>query len=284
MVPEAGTAVVDERAPLGEQHLGRDRGGAGGQDDLGPVHGAGQLLGRVPVVRGLEVVSLAGGLDRPAREQRASPSEAQGLPDVVAAVDERVGVELDRQRAVARLAPQHAVEQRAASPRPRGSAFAVRSRRVSRMRRCRSRSQVGWPIAGPPTCRVSPPRCTSVRRSTSGSASASGSGAAWAAISPNDRRTSRLPVQAHGRAHDPVGVEQERAERAVLERAAHDHAVPGRREPGHLHLRVVLVATRTSAGSSKTSPAPSMLRAACSPILIALSKCSTRIGPNTGWS
>ena len=39
-VPEAGAAVVDERAALGEQHLGRDRGRAGGQDDLGPVHGA----------------------------------------------------------------------------------------------------------------------------------------------------------------------------------------------------------------------------------------------------
>jgi hypothetical protein len=31
-------------------------------------------------------------------------------------------------------------------------------------------------------------------------------------------------------------------------------------------------------------PAPSRFRATCCPIFIALSKCSTRIGPNTGWS
>src|SRR6266496_4132464 len=37
-------------------------------------------------------------------------------------------------------------------------------------------------------------------------------------------------------------------------------------------------------GSSKTSLRPSMLRAAARPIFIALSKCSTRMRPKTGWS
>ncbi len=37
-VAEARPSVVHERAPLGEQDLGRDGCGTGGQDDLGPVH------------------------------------------------------------------------------------------------------------------------------------------------------------------------------------------------------------------------------------------------------
>src|SRR4029450_903839 len=44
---EAWTTVVDERAPLGQIHLGRDRCGSGGQDDLGSIHDAARSWGRI---------------------------------------------------------------------------------------------------------------------------------------------------------------------------------------------------------------------------------------------
>ncbi len=44
-VPEARSPVVDEWAPLREEHLWRDGGRSGGQDDLRPVHA--RLLGSI---------------------------------------------------------------------------------------------------------------------------------------------------------------------------------------------------------------------------------------------
>ena len=82
------------------------------------------------------------------------------------------------------------------------------------------------------------PACADRRR---GRPTRAGSGATCAEISPNERRTSRWPVHAHRGAHHPGIVQQERAERAVLERAAHHHPVPRRREPRHLDLRLVLI-------------------------------------------
>ena len=164
------------------------------------------------------------------------------------------------------------------------TAVAMRSRRVSRMRRCRSRSQTGWPIARLPGCTPQPSLPsggTSVRRSTSGSARAAGSGATCAEISPKDRRTSRWPVHAHRAAHARRRIEQERAERAVLERTAHHHAVPRRREPRHLDLDVVLVGPEPVRVGEDLAARPACSCAAASPIFIALSKCSTRIASRT---
>ncbi len=65
--------MVHERAPLREQHLGRDRGRAGGQDDLGTVH-----LRRAPVA------SLRAGVRtwcaRPSRARRLSVSSCVSPP------------------------------------------------------------------------------------------------------------------------------------------------------------------------------------------------------------
>ena len=72
-LPEPGAAVVDERAALGEQHLGRDRGRSWRQDDLRPVHGSHSLV--IASVRaevsGYQRVSCACG--RGAKPARLSP-------------------------------------------------------------------------------------------------------------------------------------------------------------------------------------------------------------------
>ena len=73
------------------------------------------------------------------------------------------------------------------------------------------------------------------------------------------------------------------AAKPVLDAAADHRLVPLGREPA-IWICASYWSDQNQWASSKGSFAPSRFLATCSPIFIALSKCSTRIGPNTGWS
>src|SRR6266545_3087621 len=122
----------------------------------------------------------------------------------------------------------------------------------------------------------------SARRSNSGSASSSGSGRTWALMSGIERRTSRGQFMVKVERSTPsfsrkaANFRSSRLPRTIT--SSHSVANPA------IWMFTSYWSDQNQWGSSKTSLWPSMLRAAACPIFNALSKCSTRMRPKTGWS
>jgi hypothetical protein len=162
--------------------------------------------------------TLGARLDWSSLRQTTSTLEAQGLPDVVAAIDEGVWVELDREGASAGFSPEHAVEHRK---------LAAGSR--DRFRRSVSPHLTDAALKGEVSDGVTDGRAADMHRSgflrrrheraevDLGVCEGIGVGSDLGRDQAEGTANVALVVEAHGRAHDPVGIEQERAERSVLD-------------------------------------------------------------------
>ena len=143
-------------------------------------------------------------------------SEPEGLPDVVASIDDGVGIELDRQRPLSGLAPQHAVEHRAptaGSRQRRGHAIAPRLDAALQVE-----VSGGVPDRGSTDVHGQPSRVRACAGRRRGRRARRRVGGRLRRDEAERAAHVALPVETGG-SHHAVGVEQERAERPVLDRA-----------------------------------------------------------------